>query len=269
MISDFFAYDFLQRALLAGVMVAIVAPLLGIFLTVRRYALIADTLSHAALAGVALGIFLGINPIVAALVVAVAVAVGIERLRFSGHLSGETVLALFLSGSLAFAVVLFSAVKKFNAGVLSYLFGSIMTVTSEDLWLMGGLSIGIVVIIGLFYRPFFLLAFDEDIARANGIPVKSYGVLLSILTAAMVAVSMRVVGILLIGALMVIPVLSATQYNRSFRVTIMIAVVISVLSMVLGLGVSSFWNLAPGGTIVLCAIGFFMASVGYRKTIGA
>lgn len=260
MFSDFFAYDFLTRALIAGIIIGTIAPILGTFLTVRRYALIADTLSHASLAGVAIGIILGINPILAAIVVAVIVAIGIERLRLSGKFGGESILALFLSGSLAFAVVAMSAVGKFNGGVLAYLFGSITTVTVDDLWMIGGLGLLILGVVIKMYPQFFLLSFDEDIARANGINVTLSSMVLAILTAGMVAVSMRVVGVLLVGALMVIPVLAATQFNRGFKATIGIAVVVSLLSVLLGLSLSYSFNLATGGTIVLCAVGLFIVS---------
>lgn len=261
MLADFFAYDFLTRALIAGLLVAIVAPVLGMFLTVRRYSLIADTLSHASLAGVGVGMLLGINPVWTAIGVAVLVAIGIERLRSNGSLSGESVLALFLSGSLAFAVVAMSAAKTFNGGVLSYLFGSITTVSPQDLWIIGGLTVITLGIIAKLFRSLFLMSFDEDIARANGLPVTAHSLLLAILTAATVAVSMRVVGILLIGALMIIPVLAATQWKRGFVATMLVAVVISILSVLSGLAISYSLDLATGGTIVLCAVGAFIISL--------
>lgn len=261
MLTDFFAYDFLTRALIAGLLVAIVAPVLGMFLTVRRYSLIADTLSHASLAGVGLGMLLGINPVWTAIGVAILVAIGIERLRSNGSLSGESVLALFLSGSLAFAVVAMSAAKTFNGGVLSYLFGSITTVSPQDLWIIGGLTVVTLGIIAKLFHSLFLMSFDEDIARANGLPVTAHSLLLAILTATTVAVSMRVVGILLIGALMIIPVLAATQWKRGFVATMLIAVVISILSVLSGLAISYSFDLATGGTIVLCAISAFIISL--------
>lgn len=259
-LADFFAYDFLTRALVGGILVAIVAPVLGIFLTVRRYSLIADTLSHASLAGVAIGVLLGWNPVASALIVAVIVAIGIERLRLSGKFSGESILALFLSGSLAFAVVAMSAAKAFNGGMLAYLFGSITTVSAQDLWIIGGLVVVTLCVVAFRYSEFFLLSFDEDIARANGLPVTMDSLLLAILTAATVAVSMRVVGILLIGALMVIPVLAATQFQRGFKETMAIAVLLSIISVLVGLGVSYAFDLATGGTIVLCLIAIFVGS---------
>ncbi len=269
MLADFFAYDFLTRALIGGVLVAIVAPVLGIFLTVRRYSLIADTLSHASLAGVAIGVLLGWNPVATAIVVTIVVAIGIERLRSSGTFSGEAVLALFLSGSLAFAVVAMSAAKAFNGGVLAYLFGSITTVSVSDLWIIGGLVVGTLGIVIMRYPQFFLLSFDEDIAKANGLPVTADSLLLAIMTAATVAVSMRVVGILLIGALMVVPVLAAMQFGRGFKETMGISVGISVLSVLVGLAVSYSFDLATGGTIVLCAIGFFLVSTMIGSMVAA
>ena len=261
MIADFFAYDFLTRALIAGILVAVLAPTLGIFLTVRRYSLIADTLSHASLAGVAVGILLGIDPILSAVVVAVISAIGIERLRLNGSLNGESVLALFLSGSLAFAVVVMSATKTFNGGVLAYLFGSITTVTVQDLWIIGGLTVVTLGIIAKLFHKLFLMSFDEDIARANGLPVTAYSLLLAVLTATTVAISMRVVGILLIGALMIIPVLSASQWKQGFRATLFISVLISLICVLVGLFLSYVFNLATGGTIVLCTIIAFIVSL--------
>ncbi len=260
MVMDFFAYDFLTRALIAGIIVGIVAPMLGIFLTVRRYALIADTLSHASLAGVALGILLGINPLFTAVVVAILIAVGIEKLRLSGKFGGEAVLALFLSGSLAFAVVGMSAAGKFNGGVLAYLFGSITTVSVSDLWIIGILGSVAVFTVLVSYRKLFLLSFDEDIAKASGMNVTAYSLMLAVLTAGMVAVSMRVVGVLLVGALMVVPVLAATQWNKGFKETMGISVGISLLSVLFGLFLSYSYNLATGGTIVLCAVALFIIS---------
>lgn len=260
MLLDFFTYDFLTRALIAGLVIGAVAPILGMFLTVRRYSLIADTLSHASLAGVAIGIILGMNPILSAIVISILVAIGIEKLRLSGKFGGEAILALFLSGSLAFAVVAMSAVGKFNGGVLAYLFGSITTVSSGDLWIIGGLSVGIVGIVWKMYPQFFLLSFDEDVAKVNGVNVGASSMVLAILTASMVAVSMRVVGILLVGALMVIPVLAAMQFRKGFKTTIGIAIVVSLLSVVSGLVLSYSYNLATGGTIVLCAVACFILS---------
>ncbi len=254
---DFLDYDFMQRALVAGVLVGTVAPLLGMFMTVRRQALIADTLSHAALAGVALGLIFGFDPLFSAAGVAVLGALFIERLRTLGWFSGDSILALMLSGSLAFAVVGMSAANKFNAQVLQYLFGGITTVSVQDVWLIGAVAVVVLFLCVLLFKEFFLLSFDEDIARAQGLNTRLLNVLLVLMTALTVAVGMRVVGVLLMGALMVIPVLASLRLGLSFRATSAMAVAISLFSVLSGLLLSFYYDLAAGGAIVLVAIGVF------------
>lgn len=257
---DFLDYDFMRRALLAGLFIGMVAPLLGMFLTVRRQALIADTLAHASLAGVALGLLLGFDPLLAAGALAVLAALFIERLRTLGWFSGDSLLALILSGSLAFAVVGMSAADRFNAGVLQYLFGGITTVSTQDLWLIGSVSTLVLILCVLLFKEFFLLSFDEDIARAQGMKTSFLNTMMALMTALTVAVGMRVVGVLLMGALMVIPVLAAMRLGLSFRATSVIAVAISLLSVIVGLLLSYTYDIAAGGAIVLVAIGIFAAT---------
>ncbi len=254
---DFLDYAFMQRALLAGFMIGAVAPLLGMFLTVRRQALIADTLAHASLAGVALGILMGVDPLLTAGVVSVVAALFIERLRTLGWFSGDSLLALILSGSLAFAVVGLSAADKFNAGVLQYLFGGITTVSAQDLWLIGGVASLVFVLCSLLFKEYFLLSFDEDVAKAQGLRTGLLNTLLALMTALVVAIGMRVVGVLLIGALMVVPVLAATRLGLSFKATAVMSVIISLFSVLTGLVLSYYYDLAAGGSIVLVAIGIF------------
>lgn len=264
---DFFSYDFLVRALIAGLVIGLIAPLLGSFLTVRRYSLFADTLAHASLAGVALGVLFDVNPVASAVVTAVVLAIAIERLRATGRFSGDALLALVLTGSLAFAVVAMSAAKSFNASILSYLFGSISTVSQSEMWAIVGLGAVVVAVQIAFYKKFFLIAFDEDVARASGLRVTTLNLVLAIMTAVTVAISMRVVGVLLVGALMVIPVLAAMQYEKGFKTTTIIAVVISLLSVVVGIFASYTYNLATGGTIVLAALGVFLLSLVARRVL--
>ena len=255
---DFLEYAFMQRALLAGLLIAVVAPLLGIFLTVRRQALIADTLAHASLAGVALGLLLGLDPLLTAGAVAVIAALLIERLRALGWFSGDSLLAMILSGSLAVAVVGMSAADKFNASVLQYLFGGITTVSVTDLWMIGGVAVVVGGLCVLFFNEFFLMSLDEDIARAQGLRTGYLNVLLALMTAVTVSVGMRVIGVLLMGALMIIPVLAAMRLGYGFKMTSLLAVVVSITSVVAGLLVSYTYDLAAGGTIVLVAISLFV-----------
>lgn len=261
-----FQYDFMVRAFAAGLIIGLLAPAIGVFLVVRRYSLLADTLSHVSLVGVAAGVLFGFNPILGALVVSSAAAFGMERLRESKKIFGESVLALFLSGSLALALVLLAVSRGLNVNVFSYLFGSITTVSGQDVLIIGlfGLLV-LTAVVGLF-KKFFLVSYDEELAKASGLPVTLLNVTLMILAAITVSLSMRVVGSLLIGALMVIPVLTATQFKTSFHKTAILAVVISLLAVIIGLLASFYLNLPSGATIVMIALLFFGLSLLQQKS---
>lgn len=262
---EIFQYDFMVRAFEAGIAIAIIAPLIGMFLVVRRYSLMADTLAHVSFAGVAIGLLLQINPVISAIGLSVLASFGIESLHNRRKIFGESVLALFLSGSLAVAVVIISLAKGFNAGLFSYLFGSISTVSTTDLWVTLALAIGVFLAIVLLYKELFFASFDAELAEAGGLPVKILNLTIVILAAIAVALSIRIVGVLLIGALMVIPVISAMQYGRGFRTTLLLSVVFSILAVTIGLFASYYFNLASGGAIVLVALGIFLLSLALAK----
>lgn len=262
---EIFQYDFMVRALVAGVAISIVAPLLGTFLVVRRYSLIADTLAHVSLMGVAVSLLVGTQPLLTAVVLTVLFSLGIEWLRRAGNLYGESVLAIFLSGSLAVTTILLSVGDGFNRDLFSYLFGSITTVAPADLPLMIALAIIILIVVGVFYRQLFAVALNEDLARASGIRVDRYNTLLIVLTALVVSMAMRVVGVLLIGALVVMPVLTAMQLRQSFRDTLILAVSFSLIAVISGLILSYSFDLATGGTVVLVALGLLLGSMALRK----
>ncbi len=258
-------YGFLQRALAAGMLIGIVAPLIGTYLVTRRYSLMADTLSHVALAGVAIGTIAGVQPLPSAIIVSVVGAAGIELLRSRRTAQSESLLALFLSGSLALALVLLALKGAMNTNLLNYLFGSITTVSANDVWTIALLSLVVVLVVAAARRPLFLLSLDEELAESGGIRAGAFNMLLVVLAAVTVSLAMRVVGVLLVGALMVIPVLTAMQLTRSFRGTVIIAVAASLLSVLLGLLASLQWNLPSGATIVLVALGWFVMSIGVGR----
>ncbi|EKD53075.1 MAG: hypothetical protein ACD_61C00163G0001 [uncultured bacterium] len=262
---DIFQYGFAIRGLQAGIIIGLIAPLIGMFLVLRRYSLIADTLAHVSLAGIAVGFLFQINPIVTAMVATVLSSVVIERLRSSKKVYGESALAIFLSGSLALAVVLISLAHGFNVGLLNYLFGSIVTVKQADLFIIGGLGAVVAGVLYLFYKELVYISFDEESARVSGIPTRMINTLLIILAALTVSLSIPIVGVLLISALMVIPVVTALQFRRSFVKTIIIAELVSLFSVVAGIFSSFYLNLSSGGTIVLIALGVFVVSLGFRK----
>jgi len=255
---DIFQYSFIVRGLEAGIIVAIVAPLIGIFLVLRRYSLIADALSHVSLAGIALGLFLGWNPVLTALGTTVVASLGIERLRTSKRVYGESALALFLSGSLALATVLFSLSNGFNANLFSYLFGSIVTVSNADIYTIAILATVLITAVALFYKELVYVTFDEDAAKVSGLPVRFINTLLIVLAALAVSLSIPIVGVLLIAALIVIPVVTALQLKRSFFQTIIYAEIISIFSVVSGIITAFYLDLSTGGTIVLIMLAICM-----------
>ncbi len=262
---ELFQYSFAIRGLEAGIIIGLIAPLIGMFLVLRRYSLIADTLAHVSLAGIAIGFLLQINPIVTAIASTVLSSVVIERLRISRRVYGESALAIFLSGSLALAVVLISLAHGFNVGLLNYLFGSIVTVKQTDLYIIGGLGAVVAALLFLFYKELVYITFDEESAQVSGIPTRAINTLLIVLAALTVSLSIPIVGVLLISALMVIPVVTALQFRQSFGKTIVVAELVSLFSVIVGIAASFYFNLSTGGTIVLVSLVLFALSLGFRK----
>jgi zinc transport system permease protein len=258
---EIFQFDFMIRAFVAGIVIGLIAPTIGIFLVVRRYSLMADTLAHVSLAGVAIGLLTKLNPLLTGIAVPVLAAIFIEKLRTIKKISGESLLALFLSGSLAVAIVLLSIAKGFNANLFSFLFGSISTVVPEDLYLIVGLGVLVLITIVALYKELFSVSFDDELAEASGIPAERFNLVLTILAAVAVSLAMRIVGVLLIGALMVIPVIAAIQFERSFLQTLLLSIAFSLSSVFSGLFLSFYLDLASGGTIVVVALGIFLLSL--------
>lgn len=257
LLIDLFQYSFMVRAFMAGLVVAVIAPLIGNFLVVRRLSLIADALSHVALTGVAVGLLMGINPLVTTVICTVIISLIIEEIRGNKQISAESILAMILPGGLAMALVLISIANGFNSNIFTYLFGSITTVTQQDIWIIFILGVGIIGTLILFYRQFVYTSFDEESARTSGIPVRLVNQIFMILIALTVSLAMKVVGALLIGALMVIPVITAMQVARGFRTSIFVSVGVALISVVLGLVASFYGNLPAGATIVLTSLLLF------------
>ena len=265
-----FEREYMQLALLAGVVVGGCAPLIGTFLVQKRLALMGDGIGHVAFAGVAGGLVMGVWPIWTALAGAVAGACAIEWLRARGRASGDLALALFFYSGIAGGVVLAGLAGSFNASTLSYLFGSILTVSRSDtltIAVIGGL---IVVTIAVGWRALFSVVLDEEAARVAGLPVDRLNLALAGLAAITVVAGMRVVGVLLVAALMSLPVGAGQRLASSFRGTLLWASAIGAASAVVGLVVARLGALAPGGTIVLvAAAAFVVAAVAGTRNGGA
>jgi zinc transport system permease protein len=263
---NIFHYTFILHGLSAGIIVAVIAPLVGIFLVLKRYSLIADTLAHVSLAGIAIGLLTGISPVITSLGATIIASLGVERLRTSKTVYGESALALFLSGSLALAIVLISLAHGFNTNLLNYLFGSIVTVTIGDVYLILGLAIVVVIVISLFYKELLYVTFDEDAAQVSGMPVRRMNILLIILSALVVSLAIPIVGVLLISALVVIPVVAALQLRKNFIKTILFAEMISIFSVIAGIFISFYLDLSAGGTIVLLMLAIFFCIYIIKRT---
>jgi zinc transport system permease protein len=244
---------------------AIVCPLIGVFLVPRRLSLIADTLAHVALAGVAIGLLVGASPIVGALIVTVVGALGMERLRSHGALQGDAALAVFLSGGFALAVVLISLARGFNADLFAILFGSILTVSPADVLLISALGALVVATILLSYRRLFVITLHEDLARTSGVPVTALNLMLTLLTALTTVVAMRMVGVLLVSAMIVIPTLTGFSLGKSFRRATTVAIVVALAAVGIGLTAAYYLSLAAGGAVVLTALLIFAAVAVFRR----
>ncbi len=260
-------YDFMQRAFVAGILISIICPIIGTFVVLRRMSMIGDTLSHASLAGIAAGMLGNFYPLGGAIIFSVVAAVGIEKLRKSFTQYAELSISIVLSASVGLAVVMISLADSFNADLMSYLFGSIIAVTSKDIILMAGISIFIILSVWLIYKELLYITFDEEGAELSGMPTGALNIFFTVLTALTIVVSMRVVGTLMISSMLVVPVAASLQISKSFKSTMIYSIVFALLAVILGLSASYYLNLAPGGTIVLLSVIILLIVIGIKKYI--
>ncbi|PLR93845.1 metal ABC transporter permease [Bacillus sp. T33-2] len=273
MITAVMQYEFLQNAFLTGIIIGIIAPLLGVFIVVRRLSLIADALSHVTLAGIAaslllekkLLLFTGVNPIYMGMAFSVAGSLFIEKLRSVYKHYQELAIPIILSGGIGLGVIFISLADGFNTDLFGYLFGSVSAVSRTDLWTILAISIFVIVVIILLYKELFLLSFDEEHARATGIAAKSLHFIFIIMVALVIAASMRIVGILLVSSLMTIPVAASIRIARGFKQTIFMSVLFGEASVLGGLSLSYYLDLAPGGTIVIIAVLILIITIIAKK----
>lgn len=254
-------YPFMQRAFVAGLIIAVLAAVSGSFIVLRRYSLLSETLAHVSLVGVSIGLLVGSNPLWMAIIASLVASWMIEYLRSVHHLYSDSILAIFLSGSLALAIIIVSLAGSFNASLFSYLFGSILSVTNEDLIIMAiAGSVGMALLL-LFFKELYFIAFDEEVARASGIRVAVLNFMLVSVIAVIIALSIRVVGTLLIGALMVIPPVAAIRFGMGFFKTMFLSIAIALISVIIGLSASFFFSLPSGAAVVMCLLLFFIVAL--------
>ena len=253
------SYEFMRRAFLAAIFIAGIAPMLGVFLVIRRQSLMADTLSHVSLAGVALGFFLNLNPDLTTLLIVIIAAVILEYLRTLYRSYSEISIAILMSGGLALALVLMNLSGGNSAtSIQSYLFGSIVTITQDQVWFLGFLFLAVFVLFFLFKRPMYVLTFDEDTAHVDRLPVRIMSMLFNVLTGIAIAMMIPIAGALLISAIMVLSAAISMRLGKSFNAVILISVLIGLFGMLSGLTSSFYLDTPPGATITLVFIGLFL-----------
>lgn len=274
MIDAILSYEFLQNAFLSGLIVGFMAPLLGAFIVVRRMSLIADALSHVTLSGIAAGLLLSqtvpaaatVNPLYFGMAFSVGGALLIERLRAVYTHYKELAIPIIMSGGIGIGVIFISLANGFNTDLFSYLFGSVSAVSRGDLYTVIAISVLVIAVVSGLYKELFLVSFDEEYAKASGIPVKLVHFVFIVMTALVIAVSMRIVGVLLVSALMTLPTAAAMRIAKSFNQTVWLSVLFGEISVLSGLVSAFYLDLAPGGTIVVTSILILLAVLAVKRT---
>jgi len=264
---DIIQSDFFIRALIGGLLIGAIGPLMGMFLVLRRLSMIGDTLAHVTIAGVALGFLLGVYPLAMGLVFALVGAIAIEKLRKAYKTYAELSIAVIMSGGVALASLFFTLGMNFSANVNNYLFGSIYTLNGTDLIVVGVVTLIVVVFLLLFFKEMFLLTFDEDAAAVNGLPVRMLNIAVTVLTALVISAAIKIVGALLVSALLTIPVAISLFVAKGFKQSVIVSVLVAEAAVVGGLLTAGIWNLAPGATIVLLLIAVLILTLIARRGI--
>lgn len=258
---DFFLFGYIQRALISGISIATICSLIGLFLVLRKQSLFGDAISHMAFGGIAIGTYLNIYPFWTAIIFSASSALVINKIRYYTKLNSDSMVAVLLSFGLGIGVTLISISDGFSVDLFSFLFGSILLVSYEDVLMTVGMAIIVTSIIGLFFKKLIYVTFDEDQAKISGLHVEQLDYLFIVLVAVAVIVSMKLVGILLISSLIVIPNIASLTLNQGFKRTLFISIIISACSVFFGIILSYYFNTAPSGMIVLLSVGIFIAVI--------
>ena len=266
MIIEALSYGFMQKALIAGIAVGLICSFMGTFLVLRRYSLFGDGISHVAFGGISVGLFLGVFPLWTAFIVSIFGGIGLQKLRQSTKISGDAAVAVVLVSGLAVGVLLVSSSGGFSVDLFSFLFGSILLISNEDTIMILAISSGIIATLVVLQKQFLHLTFNEEQAKLVGLRTTLLNYAFVILASITVVTSMRLVGILLISALIVIPNITAMMFGKGFKKTVCISMGISVISVIGGILLSYFLNLAPSGTIVIITVGILVGTIVLKST---
>jgi zinc transport system permease protein len=257
---EILSYTFMQRALLASVLIGSVSAVMGVYVVLRGLSFIGAGIAHASFGGVALGFLLGVNPVLMAVVFCLLTAWGIAWTSQWAEVREDTAIGIFFAATMALGILFIGLMKGYNVDLFGYLFGSVLSVTRADLWLSGLLGAGVLLTVGLFFKELLFITFDPEMARVSGLPAGALYVLLLSLMALTIVLSIKVVGIILVSALIVIPAAAAYQLTEDFRRMMILAVIIGNLSAIIGLFLSYGLDTASGATMVLTATTVFLLS---------
>jgi zinc transport system permease protein len=255
----------MQKALFVGIIVSLISGLVSVFVVLRQMSFIGAGISHAAFGGVAIGFFTGINPTITAIIYCIAVAIGIELVSRKGKVSEDVSIGIFFASSMALGIVLVSLSKEYNVDLFGYLFGNILAITDREVLLSLFVAVLVIGVIILFLKEIFLTTYNEEIARVSGIPVRVINILFLIALSVSIVISIKIVGIILISALLVIPGATAQLFAKNLYLMIVISCGVAVLSTVLGLFLSYEFDIAPGGSIVLTATTLFLITLLFKR----
>jgi len=260
-IELFLDYPFLQRALFAALVVAALCAALGVYVVLRGLAMLGDGIAHISFAGVALGLVLGFYPLGLALVAAILGALVIQALRSREVVRGDTAIGIIFTAGLALGILLVSRSRGLGVDLAAYLFGNLLAVSAADVVLVGVVAVALLAVLLLLHKELLYVTFNEEAARLSGLPVGALNVLFTAATAASIVIAARVVGVLLVSALLIVPAAAALQFQRSFRTTLLLSVGLGLASVLLGVFFAAQYSLATGASVALTATALFAASV--------
>jgi len=260
-----FSYQFFQHALLGGTIAALVCAWVGLFLILKKEAMIGDGIAHTAFGGIALGLLLGINPLLSALAVSILAVLGISYMRKKEMAQSDAAIAVMLALGFSAGLIIISLAGGFNVELFSYLFGSILTIDRSDLLIVAVLGISTALFLGMFYKEILSITFDEEASRLMGLPVTTLSLAFNVLVALTIVLSIKVIGMILVVAILVLPGLAALQLKLSFKRTVCAAMGFGVFSMVTGISLSAIYDVAASGIIVFTAAGVFLFAAAYRR----
>jgi zinc transport system permease protein len=266
---DFLQYTFIQRAFVAGSFVAIVCSTLGLFLVLRKMSLIGDGLSHVSFGAIAFGLFVGVYPFYIAIPIVIAGSLLIIKISEKTKIYGDAAIGIVSAIGIASGVVLASKSRGFTVDVFSYLFGNILSISNLEVLLVIVLSFVVLVVLYFFYWDLFSATFDEEYAKTTGIHTEFINVILTVLTAITVVLSVKVVGVMLVSALLILPAVTALQIAKSFQTTIVLGGLISFISVIVGISVSFYLDMPAGATIVLVNASIFGAVLLYKNVMNS